>query len=176
MIWKLCTKSIPLDCGSGKRKRDDSSNGAPSKRQKKEDEVDTVFKELKEKHDTKFSMTQLRLWARMVSNDLHDDLDEPPNIPAFCATPKRPNSSVSSVISGAAIAFTKALGGTPAQEERSNRQVGGQVGVSPGKAIELRMKNYEQLRYLQQLLDDGILSQTEYSEQKQGILGSLKKL
>lgn len=99
-----------------------------------------------------------RMWARMVANDLHDDLEEPPNIPAFCSTPKRSRQpSVSNAISGAAIAITKALGGTP-QEGRPN---GCHTGVSPGKAIELRMKNYEQLRYLQHLLEDGILSQTE---------------
>ena len=31
------------------------------------------------------------------------------------------------------------------------------AGVSPGKAVDLGTKNYEQLRYLQQLYDDGIL-------------------
>lgn len=156
----------------GKRKRDDSSGG-PSKRQKKEDEVDVVFQDLKEKHSGNFSTPQLRMWARMVANGLHDDIEEPPNVPAFCSTPKRSRQpSVSNAISGAAIAITKALGGTP-QEDRPS---GCRAGVSPGKAIELRMKNYEQLRYLQQLLEDGILSQAEYSEQKDDILGSLRKL
>ena len=42
-------------------------------------------------------------------------------------------------------------------------------GVSPGKAVHLPMKNYEQLRYLQQLYEDGILDQKEYAEQKQDI-------
>ena len=36
------------------------------------------------------------------------------------------------------------------------------------------MKNFEQLRYLQQLFDDNILSENEYSEQKQNILSTLK--
>ena len=38
------------------------------------------------------------------------------------------------------------------------------------------MKNYEQLRYLQQLYDDGILSTEEYREQKELIIGSIRKL
>ena len=126
------------ETGRGKRRRDDSSiNGPSSKRQKKEDDADAVFKELKEKHGSKFSTPQLRLWARMVANDIHDDLEEPPRIPAFCSTPKRSNQPhISSAISGAAIALTKALGGSP-QEDRASCQ----TGVSPGKAIELRMKN-----------------------------------
>lgn len=52
----------------------------------------------------------------------------------------------------------------------------GSVGISPKKSVELRMKNYEQLRYLQQLFEDGILSDWEYAEQKQNILDSLRKL
>ena len=46
--------------------------------------------------------------------------------------------------------------------------------VFPGKAVDLRMKNYEQLWYLQQLYEDGILDQKEYMEQKQDILKLLK--
>jgi len=50
------------------------------------------------------------------------------------------------------------------------------AGVSPAKSVELRMKNFEQLRYLQQLFDDGILSEGEFTEQKQSILSALRKL
>lgn len=47
------------------------------------------------------------------------------------------------------------------------------VGLSPAMAVDLRMKSYEQLRYL---LKDGILSDAEYLEQKKNILTSLQKL
>ena len=66
----------------------------------------------------------------------------------------------------------------PAQSS-SHPSVGaspGNVGVSPGRSIELRMKNFEQLRYLHQLMDDGILTTTEFIEQKEKILSSLRKL
>ena len=49
-------------------------------------------------------------------------------------------------------------------------------GISPGKIIELRMKNLEQLQYLQNLFEDDILDEKEYSEQKNNILSSLRKL
>lgn len=52
----------------------------------------------------------------------------------------------------------------------------GTHSMSPSKAVELRMKNFEQLRYLQQLFDDKILTEKEYSEQKQNILSMLSKL
>ena len=50
--------------------------------------------------------------------------------------------------------------------DRVNLESASGACVSPGKAVELRMKNFEQLRYLQQLFEDGILSDTEYTEQK----------
>ena len=50
------------------------------------------------------------------------------------------------------------------------------LGVSPAKAVELRMNNLEQLRYLQKLFDDGIVSEIEFTDLKRGILSSLHKL
>lgn len=185
MYHKYPTGEITLWCdscsdegtGHSKRKRDDTSSTAPSKRQKKEEEVDSIFKELKEKHGSKYDTPRLRLWARMVANDIHSDYEEPPKIPAFSSTPKRSRQqSVSSAFNGAAIAFAKALSASPNDNENTAISSSRQTGVSPGKAIELRMKNYQQLRYLQQLFDDGILSNIEYAEQKREILESLRKL
>lgn len=42
--------------------------------------------------------------------------------------------------------------------------------VSPGKSIELWMENFEQLRYLQQLYEDQILDESEYSNYSQLLL------
>ena len=50
------------------------------------------------------------------------------------------------------------------------------AGVSPAKAADLRMKNLEQLRYLQGLFDDGIICEEELVEQKRIVLDALKKL
>ena len=47
-------------------------------RDRKEDEVDDIYKELKEKHGGKYDTPRLRLWARSVSSKIHDDLDSPP--------------------------------------------------------------------------------------------------
>ena len=48
--------------------------------------------------------------------------------------------------------------------------------MSPGKSVELRMKNLQQLRYVQELYEEKILSEPEFIEQKQMILDSLRKL
>ena len=183
MYDKIPSGEITLwcDANSGeesvftKRKRDDPSTGS-SKRQKKEEEVDFVFQELREKHGTAYDTPRLRLWARMVNTNLHDDLDNPPAIPAFASIPRKSRSpSLSTVISGAATAVAKALGESP-EHRKEGGAAGPSVGVSPGKAVDLRMKNYQQLRFIQQLFDDGILTEAEYVEQKEDILSSLKRL
>ena len=131
---------------------------------------------MNEKQGTKFDTPRLRLWACLIANKIHDDLDTPPKIPAFSSIPKRHRQqSNSSAISVAATALVKALEGGQ-QGENKTAVVCKQQGVSPGKAIDLRMKNYEQLRYVQQLFDNGILSEAGYVEQKQGIVSSLRKL
>ena len=146
--------------------------------------MDEVFKDLKSKHHDKYSVPQLRLWSRMICTSLHDDMDKPPDIPAFGSITKKPRKeSVADAITGAAATVIKALrtpdinsssGSKPSAEPESH--ISPITGISPGKAVKLRMKNLEQLRYLQNLFEDGILNEKEYSEQKNSILSSLRKL
>ncbi len=73
-LW--CDRSEPVedDAARGrtaKRKREETT----TRRQEKEEEVDEIFKD---KHADKFSTPKLRLWARMVTSHLHEDLDNPP--------------------------------------------------------------------------------------------------
>jgi len=162
----------------GKRKREDAA--VSTRRQEKEEEVDAAFKELKEKHADVFDVPKLRLWARMIASNLHDDYETPPNVPAFQGNASkkcRVQNNLSDAISGAAVAFATALkGGNSVSTSTEKTSTTGTHSISPSKAIDLRMKNFEQLRYLQQLFDDNILSENEYSEQKQSILSTLKNL
>ena len=126
----------------------------------------------------------------MISSGCHDDYDNAPCIPAFtstaptCKKPRKDN--LSEALTGAAVTFAKAVsGGTPdkavaqSMHQESPASTPGAdsaiiPGVSPRKAVDLRMKNYEQLRYLQQLHEDGILDQKEFMEKD--ILTFVKKL
>ena len=160
--------------GSGqasKRKRDCETS---TRRQEKEEEVDSVFKELSKKHEG-MENTKLRLWARMICGGLHDDYDEPPNVPAFNLERKRPRrENVSDALAGAATAICKAL--SPASTVSDSCSSQNISTFSPTKTVTLRMKNYEQLRYLKQLYEDGILEEKEYDEQKGNIMMTLSKL
>ena len=176
---------------SRKRKREESSSESGSSvahRLENEKSVEEAYKKLLEKHANAWDTPRLRLWARMICSGCHDDYDNPPSIPAFVSTvpKKQRKDNLSEALTGAAVAFAKVVsGGTQASctsdkvgDESTTHATNNIImpGVSPGKAVDLRMKNYEQLRYLQQLYDDGILDQKEYIEQKQDILKFLRKL
>ena len=50
------------------------------------------------------------------------------------------------------------------------------VGHSPGRINDLRMRNLKELRELQELLEQNILTHEEFIEQKSIVLGAMRKL
>lgn len=135
--------------------------------------MDEHFRVLSEKHGDTYSVPQLRLWARTIHCSTHDSYETPPAIPMFGPPPKRPKKeSLSETISNAAIAITKAISPSSAVNLPTNQS----LVISPGRSVDLRMKNLQQLRFIQQLFDDNILSQEEFLEQKGSILDALRKL
>lgn len=169
---------IPLWCDAesgqrkkGKRKRDDSE-----KDKDRDEDIDEVYDELYKKHGSNYTVPQLRLWARMIDCGTHESRDTPPSVPMIVGPqPKKAKKeSLSDVIVDAVSAFSKAVQSPGQCTEASPGPVS--VGISPGKAVDLRSKNLQQLRSLQQLYDDSILSEKEFLEQKQIILASLRKL
>ena len=61
--------------------RKSANDSAVTKRQAREEEIDSIFRQLQESHDDAYSVPQLRLWARMVISGTHDDLETPPRVP-----------------------------------------------------------------------------------------------
>ena len=78
-----------------------------TKRQDKEEKVESAFTELCKKHNEKYTTPQLKLWARMIVNGLHENYDCPPNVPMITdSVPKvQKNEPLSQVIASAATAF-----------------------------------------------------------------------
>ena len=87
-------------CSRTKHKKDGE---ASTKRQEKEDEVDDVFMQLKGKHGQKFDNPRLRLWARTICGKLHDNLDNPPDLPAFRGNSQPPEKLQHESLSDAQI-------------------------------------------------------------------------
>lgn len=109
-----------------------------SKRVAKEKELDDIYKKLKEKHDDKYSIPQLRLWAWMIVAKTHDDLDNPPQVPMITgpSVPQQPRESLTEVVTCAASAIAKALSPTRDVPPSSHP-----VKCSPTKVVDIRMKS-----------------------------------
>lgn len=154
----------------GRKKKHNNKNS--KKRTEKEDEVEDIFQKLKSMHGSDYSGPQLRLWARMVAANTHDDLDQPPKVPMITGgIQQRPRKdSFTEAVTSAATAIAKAFSPTPASVSPLS------TANSPRKTADIRMKNLEQLRCLQQLRQDGILTEEEFITQKEIVLKSLSKL
>ena len=124
--------------------------------------------------EAKWSGPQYRLWARAIVSGVHDSDSQPPNAPMFTGgLQKQPKESLVDAFAGAATAIAKAFSPKPLQDVAA---AGHSVQFSPGKKVDIRMKNLEQLRVLQSLMEDGILSRDEFTEQKHIVLQSLNNL
>ena len=153
-------------------------NKGGSRREDKEARVDEVHQELLKKHQDKFTTYQLSLWARMIVNKLHFSYDEPPNQNPLITGAKVPNPRNGTLVeaitvAGTAIAkaVTPAAPKTPPLASAPNTRM-----ISPGRSADIRLKNLEQLKCLQQLYEDKVLTEEEFKEQKTIILEALRKL
>ena len=77
MLWCDGKSDSPKDSSTGNRKRSSPTEPPPSKRQQIEDEVQGYVTQLKEKHGTKYTIPQLRFWARMLTTKNHESFDDP---------------------------------------------------------------------------------------------------
>ncbi len=186
-----CNDDITLWCdgriesGSAqvpKRKSSGDTKDEPlSKRAKKEEEIETTYRSLRAKHGEEFSDPQLRLWARMQVNGLHADLENPPNVPAITGQPvkrKRDEKShpLTEAIAGAATAITKVLVSSQRPSTPPSISMSKSTGISPASKANSSGQYLEQLRTLQQLRENGALTEEEFCAQKQLLLHNLSGL
>ena len=157
-------------------------------------ELDETVRKMKEKYSTKFSLLQLRLWAQMIVAGNHENIDNPPQVPAITGiTPKlEKKESLSSALAGGAAIFASALGSPSGVVNASNVVINDSspnnkapraaseqllaVGLSPGRVTELQRRKIQELHELQQLLEENILTTAEFTEQKELVLNSLRTL
>lgn len=168
---------------SRKRKSNDTEDGTPaskaSKADEREQELLQIVDQLTDKHSDKYTVPQLRLWAKYIQAKRHESYQEPPNIPLITGTPDLRKStrkdSFSDALAGAATAIVKAL--KPETPQRPSTSSSMTVkSFSPNSHANLRRKHLEDLRTLHSLHEDGVLTEEEYLEQKQSILSTLREL
>ena len=168
-------RSEEVDLISRKRKRDDSP--PPSKRALKEKQIDDVASELIELNSDTLALSdpQYRLWARMIVCGNHSSKEKPPQVPLITGiTPtRRSRKSLDETVASTVSAVVKAMA-SPSKPQENILQP--ELGVSPGKAVDIRGKCFTQLASLKKLYEDSIISKDELQEQKSSILNTLKKL
>ena len=199
MLWcdgKSATGIEASTIANSTKRKKNVDDPPPTKRRRIEDELDSVVKDLQEKHGNKYTLPQLRCWARMITSGKYEDKD---TIPVFLDLDNQPKkqkrASLAEAITGAAMTFAKAVKSSDVKQCSSQSVVIASsdspstpvaacsasslpmtAGISPGKITDLRMKKLHELRELQGLLEQNILTQQEFVEQKQLVLGSLRKL
>ena len=132
----------------------------------------------------------------MISTGKYENTD---TIPVFLELDNQPKkskrTSLADAITGAAATFANAVKSPEVQQcnsqsvvisspnSPSTPAVGGGTstcpmapGISPGRITDLRMKKLHELRELQGLLEQNVLTQEEFAEQKRMVLDSLRKL
>lgn len=172
----------------GKGSDNAQSEATPSKKDKvstnrrreREEAIDDIFDELRSKHAQAYSPVQLRLWARMISSGIHVSTDDPPNVPMISGNlPKRSkqDTSTGNVATDVIVeAVAKALVPKIPSSSSPPAVCTSTSASSPVTLAEVRMKNLEQLKFLQGLYDSGTLTATEFDEQKDIILTCLRNL
>lgn len=196
MLWcdSRCGGDNNEDNPKSKRRK---TNDVSSKREENEQRVAEIADELKEQHEKKLKLNevQYRLWARMLVTGVHSSRENPPQVPMITgSTPRRKpqNKEFQESIVSTAAAVVKAITQnspnsstiqSPQIQQTINEhpapQTSGhsrELGVSPGKASEIRGKSFSQLATLKQLYEDSVLTLNEFEEQKGIILSGLKKL
>ena len=149
-----------------------------------EEEVKKIAIELEEKHGDKYNERQLRLWARMIFNKQHEDLEEPPNIPIITGGVKRPakKETLTDALSSVAIALTKAISpqsqasGISQPTTPKSHLKACPTGVSPASKASISAQYISQLKSIQDLRECGVLSEKEFEEQKMYALNNIRRL
>ena len=186
-LWVQVGEGDENDSDNPEPKSKKRKSAKSCKCQKKEDELEQVYTKLKEKQKgSDYSTPQLKLWARMIVCGTHDDYEDPPRVPMFTGahSKQQKQNSFTEALTGAAEAVARAFSPPPpvplptctSSPSIPITSMSGNVGISPGKSTDLRMKNLQQLRVLQQLYDEKVIDNADLVEQKSKILDVLRNL
>ena len=76
-----------------------------------EEELESIFQQLKETHESKFSGPQLRLWIRIIVAKMHDDMDKPLKVPIITIAVQKiqPKESLADAFASVATAVAKVV-------------------------------------------------------------------
>ena len=128
--------------------------------------------ELQEKHGTKYTRFQYKLWSEMLASGVHDNMDEPPAASMFTRGTKHQKQPENrdTVVSGMMSVVNNLC------QAVASKQSPAPASASPAKRAELRSTYITQLSELRRLFDNDILSPEEYEEQGSHIVSLMREL
>ena len=179
------TNKTARSSGKSKRSTSTEDDAPPSKRSTnssnytlRENEIEELASEIREKHGDSLTYPQYKLWARLIKNGQHKDMNNPPNHPMITgkdSKTSKPKDVDVVDVAGCAAAIVKAIKGSP-DKTTPTPSTSVPVGISPGKKAVLSGQYLKQLETIQKLKDDCVLSAAEFNNQKERILNNLKSL
>ena len=124
---------------------------------------------LKKSHGEKYTPMQYRLWSEMISGGIHRSMTDPPKTAMFsrCGESSNKKGSSVEVMANAVQKLASAIN-TPRATD--------QIMEKSTSLIDSRSKRYQQLTELKNLKDSGVLSESEYTDERDAILKVLKTL
>ena len=180
-------KSQDMSGKKRKKTNDDEEEGdeevsAVNKRTKsasaEEKELEEGIHKLQSIHADNYDYGQYRLWARMMKNNRWKDFNNPPNLPMITGKVSRKDKGGNTVVdtlATAAVAIIKELKkDTTTTTPATSKGMCTLGGMSPGKKVELRSQYLKQLKEIQNLKDEGVLTLEEFQAEKDTILQTLK--
>ena len=185
ILWcdglKDTTKKKQKRCRDGNESDEEASVPPPKKKkagqEEKEERVQSTIEKLRETHGSRFTPMQVRIWSEMITGGLHSSFEEPPTSSMFIRAGKGGNSKKKDDKNALSEAFTQAAEAIlSAFSPRTLNGAGNVSSGSPAKIIEARSKCYKQLHDLSNLKESGVLTNEQYSEEKDAVLGILRKL
>ena len=142
----------------------DSDDEDPPGKRKKEDRDDKVqrrIEELKEMHgQSTYTSMQYRIWAELLSGGVYSSTSEAPT-----------QSTMFMRAGSGGMQKKKGHSGASGTQATSTS-----CGTSPAKLIENRSKCYKQLADLNSLKQSGLLSDAEYTSEREAVMNMLKKM
>ena len=134
--------------------------------QHRNEHVEEVKSELREKHGDSYTPLQYTLWVEMICVGTHESFDNTPQVQMFTGKRKqKPDNEMSTVFTELAKSVVK----------MSYRPKPVPTLWWCSKLADLRSKYIHQMRELHSLYELGALTESELQEQKEPILSQLKK-
>lgn len=122
------------------------------------DETNEKYDELCEKHGSKYTSEQLKMWAQYIRLGKHDSTDEAPDKPFWKGRKRKDTHSQMPLA------------------KRLSSGIGTVASVSPIKKVSVRSELLDQLGKWHKLNENGVVCNEEYEELKRTILSDIKQL